>query len=69
MRTAQVEGIAKWPVEAGPEFVHGGNDLLKVLVHCILLESVAKRTGLERDHKTSGKLRFRICVQRGGETE
>ncbi len=37
MHTAQVEGIAKWPVEAGPEFVHGGNDLLKVLVHCILL--------------------------------
>ena len=26
----QVEGVAEWPVEAGPEFVHGGNALLKV---------------------------------------
>lgn len=26
----QVEGVAEWPIEAGPEFVHGGNALLKV---------------------------------------
>jgi hypothetical protein len=27
---SQVEGVAEWPIEAGPEFVHGGNALLKV---------------------------------------
>ena len=30
MALQQVEGLVGWPVEAGPEFVHGATPMLKV---------------------------------------
>lgn len=33
----QVHGIAPWPVEAGPQFVHGANSSLKVSTYVVWL--------------------------------
>lgn len=33
---AQVDGIADWPVQLGPEFIHGAKSSLKVCGHCAL---------------------------------
>lgn len=58
-RIKQVEGVLPWPVELGPEFVHGAKSSLKVL-RCgrtRALDTVQPRPSLKRSDASCGNLR------------